>query len=399
MLGGEAVLEVAHQAAAVAEAGERVGQRLARRLGGHAGVVAEGQDHAQDRAQQRGGGEPDRERVEVLDEVAADEHGEPGEGGDRGHDHRAQAGGGGRGTLAAADPRGPAEQEGRGRPQRVEQRAVDVGAERGLVEEQAVGDRDGDEAGADERPGAARAPAGEAEDAGDDGEQEQVADRVGDVGQHQRAGLGGRADQRLEQEHGGDAGRGERGDEAVEPQPRAGAAEARAHQQHDRHVAGGIEAELEPVGQARRGGVLRVRVQRPVDLTGRPRREAEAEACPGDALAADQRGAGQTQQGADDGDGVVDPGAEERLEPLAAEAQALGDEGGERDAADQAERSDRWWKWRAPTHRRFRTRFSRAGAGAWCGATPAPSGCRCGWSAWRASYGAGAPSGGPCRCG
>ena len=55
----EAALEVAHQRAAVAEAGERVGRAPRARLGAqHADVLAEREDHAHERGdQQRGGGE------------------------------------------------------------------------------------------------------------------------------------------------------------------------------------------------------------------------------------------------------------------------------------------------------------------------------------------------------
>ena len=388
-VGVEAVLEVAHQAAAVAEAGQRVGQRLAGRLGRHPGVVAEGQDHAQDRAEQRGGREHDGEVVEVLDQVAVHEHPQAGERRRGGHDHRAQASGVGHRALARRHPRGPAEQEGRGGPQRVEQRAVDVGAERGLVEEQSVGDRDRDEARADHGPRAAGAPAGEAEHAGHDREQEQVADRVGDVGQQQRAGLRRGADQRLEQEHGGEAGGRERGDDAVEPQPRARAAQAGAHHQHDRQVARGIERQLEPVAQARPGRVGRVGRERPVDLARRPRHQPDAEARPGQPVAAHERGAQKAQHGADHGDAVVDPGAEERVEPVAAEAEALGEQRGERESAGAAQRPHRQRKCCAPAHRRLRTRFSRGGAS--CGARREPSACRCGSTSWHAWCGGAAP--------
>jgi hypothetical protein len=64
--GGEAALEVEHQVAAIAQAGERIGQRFAARLFERAEPLVERHDQSHDDRQQRHRGECDRQEIDVA---------------------------------------------------------------------------------------------------------------------------------------------------------------------------------------------------------------------------------------------------------------------------------------------------------------------------------------------
>ena len=112
----------------------------------------------------------------------------------------------------------------------------------------------------------------------------------------------------------------------------------RAHHQHDRDVAGGIEGQLQPVAQARAGRLGRVGAQRPVDLARRPRQQAGGEERPAEPVAADEHRAQQAQHRARDDHAVVDPGAEEGVEPVGRRCRARS---AASSAASATARSDR----------------------------------------------------------
>ena len=80
----------------------------------------------------------------------------------------------------------------RDRPDEIEVRPLDVAADRRLVEVDGVADRVQQQSGGDQRPRAAGLPARDREDEDDEREQEHVADRIGEVRDHdERASVRG----------------------------------------------------------------------------------------------------------------------------------------------------------------------------------------------------------------
>ena len=248
LVGG--VLQVAHQGAAVGQAGEAVGQRLAPAGAQQAQVLAEEHAAAGAGDEQRPGGQQRGGQVHGG-ELADDEHRERdgGEGGGQGQ--RAP------GDLLDVAPRRGLPRGGRGQrraqgPQRVDPRARDVGPEGRLVAEDRVGDDVGELAEAEQQPRAVHAPAVEAEGHDDERDLQDVADRIGQVeGDVDRVALGepgqGGEDERRHHRGGGQAA-----DHAV--QPLGGADRAQARPQEDQHARVDRRRSCRGRGRRRRSG-------------------------------------------------------------------------------------------------------------------------------------------------
>ena len=215
-------------------------------------------------------------------------------------------------------PGGEAEQQRRGRPQGRHQGGVHGEPERRLVQEEAVDDGAGHEAGAHQQQRAAGSPSGQSEDAHDEAEQEQVAERVRQVDRDDRV-LTTLPDDRAEHERGRDRRRGQRAHQAVEPEARPEVAHALPHEQHDRDVAGGVEGQPQSVADAGQRRLGEVGVEdRVVDLAARPGEQSDAQHEPRGALARHRDRAGQAQAGRDEDQAGVDVLLEERVGARAA---------------------------------------------------------------------------------
>jgi hypothetical protein len=96
-----------------------------------------------------------------------------------------------------------------------------------LVEVEAVADREDQEPGGDEAPGAVGSPARDRQRPHDHPDQGQVEERVGDVRRDRRSGRPvDRAEDGREDDRGADRADGETADHAVEPEARAKLAHA-----------------------------------------------------------------------------------------------------------------------------------------------------------------------------
>jgi hypothetical protein len=172
------------------------------------------------------------------------------------------------------------------RPERVEQRVLHVRAASRLVEEDAVGgSRDG-EACREQRPRASGTPAGQSEHRGGEGEQEEVEDRVGEVGGHCGGGATRGVEHRREDERRRDGRDRARGEGAVEPVARAeGAAEPRTHEQDQGRIAQGVCGEPHGVRRRRVGRLGEIGEREgPVHLTRRLNEQRRAEQAPRNSL-------------------------------------------------------------------------------------------------------------------
>jgi hypothetical protein len=111
--------EVAHELAAVAQAGQRVGERLRASVGEHREVREERDAEAADDREERGPGQRDGEEVQPR-EVVGDQQHEAEQREERRDDERAPALERPRPDVLGRQPRGVGEQQRRGRPSRLE---------------------------------------------------------------------------------------------------------------------------------------------------------------------------------------------------------------------------------------------------------------------------------------
>ena len=229
------VLEVGHQAAAVAQPGERVRERLAAAVRQHALVLDEHEGGSHQHQQQRHAGEGHRQPVEAGEVVIRQQPDGANPAHDR-DDHHPQAvvleGAGAPDRL----PGSQADEQRRGRPQRVHPGVVVPRPVGCLDEVDGVADGVEGQAEPEHEPRAPGVPAGEPEDRDDHAQQEQVADGVGEARDHGGAQIAGAAlvDDRAVGEGGGECCRRHGADQAVQPQARPRVAQARPHQQHER---------------------------------------------------------------------------------------------------------------------------------------------------------------------
>ncbi len=311
LVAAERPLEVAHEPAAVGDAGERVGQRLpageAQRA--QVGRVAGGEapEHRDD-AQP---GEDHREQVEPR-EVVGDQQAQAEDGEGHGRQQRAAA----HPLVGTHDVGGRPggvgdEQEARG-PAGLPDRAGVPGAEG--VGHEVVGVRDAEqrEAAAEQHPHPPEAPPPERHRAGDHAEQDRVAEGVGEVrGDLQRLAVG-RAEHAAEDRGGAEGGHGQGGDRPVEPQRHAGRGDPPAGHEHQPGVGERVEDEPQRVARRRdRDGVLVPQDRRVEDVPRRPQQRGAADEPPGGPLLRLQRGAGEADERRADEDDVVAPATKE----------------------------------------------------------------------------------------
>ncbi len=151
-----------------------------------------------------------------------------------------------------------------------------VGADGGHPEVDGIRDAGGQERRPDHDPLDSGVPAGQPEDAGDEPEQDDVAERVGEVG-GDRDGLAlGVIERDLEQERRSDGPHREGDADAVEPDAAVEVGQPRADEQQERHVRRRVEEEVERIGERRDRSIAAVR-EGPDEVAdavgGEPRRE------------------------------------------------------------------------------------------------------------------------------
>ena len=268
-------LEHARERAAVAEAGERVGLRLLARRAQHRDVVGEREHRADHDREERRGGEADGDGIQPR-EAAVDEQAETAGAEAERHDDPPQP------LVGRDDGRGPrrlpggaADQEQPEPPAGIEPGAGLVGAVRVADEVERVREPERRDAGEQQHPGAVQPPAGAGQGADDHADQDEVAERVGEVGGDLERLARGVLLHGVEDERRAGGGDGERRGDAVGPQ-RAGhvtraAAQQRddagEHQRREQQVAGvGRRRDRDLVGRPQDRGV--------VDLAERPCRTA-----------------------------------------------------------------------------------------------------------------------------
>jgi hypothetical protein len=204
-------------------------------------------------------------------------------------------------------PGGGREQHQARGPAAVPHARIGVGLVRDGDQVVGVGDPEEDDAQAEQGPRAIGAPATQCEGGDDHGEQDEVADRVGEVGGHAERVATDRVHDGLQDDRGAHGCGRQRGGEPIDPQRARRALDARAHEQAQAREDERIEGQVAGVGD-RRHGDDRVlgEDQRPVDVAAGPQQRARSDEAPGEALAsADRARAPQRQQGcADDHDPV-----------------------------------------------------------------------------------------------
>ena len=309
----QGVLEVGHQPAPVGQPAEPVGERLLVAAPQQLQVLAEREAAARHRGEQPGGGEHAGQRRQLghpaVEQQADREQREAG-GDEDAHPVAADP------AAAARLPGGDAHDDDGRRPGGAEDRAgrVDAGALEVGVER--VGDRGQQQAERDEAPGAARAPPGDRQRDPDRGQQQQVADRIGEVGRHGGRVPAGDLQDRPEQQGGGERGERQTADRAVQPQRGPHRPQARPQQQHETGVEEGVGGQVGgvgPVGVRRLGDV--VVVHRPQEVAAGPGSQAAGHREPRSPLWADDHGPREAQRDPAEHEQVVEPVVEQRLGP------------------------------------------------------------------------------------
>ena len=319
--------------AAVRQPGEVVGQRLAAGLAELADL-AEGHRRARDREHDGRGGERHGDLV-LLAEGRRREHADGDERRDRRDRERppfADAGV----AVGQRLPRGERDDEERDRPDGVEPGALDVGVVGGLDEVDRVRDAVAEQPEAEERPGAARTPAGHAEHAHDRRDQQQVADRVGEVDRDDERLAAGVGDQDVVGDRGAEGGGGEARDEAVEPRAAVEVARAAADEGHQRDPAQRVEAEPQRVGERDVRDVAVGVDDAEADVAHRVGGERGGERRPRPALGRHEDRPGGAQGGGPGVGGAAHPGLPERDR-----AGTAGHPGQDRDRVDGDDRDGR----------------------------------------------------------
>ena len=222
-------------------------------------------------------------------------------------------------------PESRREQEHRRGPQRVQHRALAVRVGGGLKEEDPVRDGGDQERPADQGPCPVGPPAGQREHADHGGEQQDVAERVGQVRDDHRPAAVGVPNHHLEEDCGSQRGRRDRRHRAVEPERPAELGEPGLHQEEQPDVAGGVEQEVEPVGNRRirrTGAVAEVEHE----LGDRPRADADREGDPGSPLGPRRDSTNHRRSQGEQDQGVVPVPVEEVVEAAEAAAEQLVDD-------------------------------------------------------------------------
>ena len=220
------------------------------------------------------------------------------------------------------DPGGERQEQGGQQPQGVDGRVFERAAGGIAIQVDAVRDRVHGQSERDQDEAPARAPAGERDRPDHEADQEQVAERVGDIDGHGfDVALCGPLD-RAVQDRGPHRGDRQRADRSVEPQARVEARHARAHEQRDPRVRGGEQHQPGGVRQRRVGDLLLVgQVEGPVGVADRPGRDARPDQDPRRALAASADAARKAHQGACRQHQRVEPVVDERVRRGSARAE------------------------------------------------------------------------------
>ena len=309
---GGRLLQVVDQSASVPQSRKGVGQCLSAARVEQLDVLAERDGHSNDHSGQCRHRQPQRQHVLGLDRVVPEQR-QTGHGERRGHQQHAPALEPDRLGLRRALPCRTADQQrGRG-PQGRDQRGVDGLPGGDVVQEPAVDDRARHERRADQQERAAGPPAGEAEHRHDEAEQEQVADRVGEIDSDHGA-VPAASHDRAKDERRGDRRCGECAHHPVEPQARAELPHPLAYEQHDRDVTGGIEGQPQPVADTRyRRRVQAVEEQGVVGLSRGPCEQAGSQHEPRTSLPARRGRAHEAHPRRDEDQRVVDVDLEEAV--------------------------------------------------------------------------------------
>ncbi len=218
-------------------------------------------------------------------------------------------------------PRGERQQQGRGRPEAVEDRAFDVRAGRHLEQVDAVGNRHGDQAGTDQGPVAAGSPAGHREGADDEREQQDVPERVGQVRDDLRGSAARGVEDDLEEHRRPDGRRRRGGDQPVHPDAEPEAPAARPQQEDEARIRRDVEAEVEGVGERRIGRLAAGGEHRPGDVPGRPEEQRDREHEPAETRRTPPDRARETENGRRQHQAVVEPLVEDGSGPAPVEVQ------------------------------------------------------------------------------
>ena len=305
------LVEVLHEAPAVAEPREGVGDRVA--LGALEQPLVRAQrqrEPAHDRQKgdrgERGGRR--MRRAEALRREDAHCH----EREQGGRDQFASSTRIGGECARAALPGCPCEQHQRGGPEGVDHRGRHVVEGGCAVQEDAIRDRCKSEAAAYQEQRPVRAPAGYRERADPKTEKQQITERVGQVHRHGHGVAVGDGERGLEQDADAERRNCKGADRAVEPDAERHATHARAHEQDQPRVCGGVEDQEERVARGEGRELLEVRERDgPVHLAGEPADERHRERDPGGALVPHEHHARDADRGGAADQRVVDPVVEE----------------------------------------------------------------------------------------
>ncbi len=167
-----------------------------------------------------------------------------------------------------------------------------------------------EDAEAEEQPASTGPPAGEREDAEDGREQQQVAERVGEVRRDGRRRAFCGPQHELDEHRRAERGRRERRGQAVEPERPADRASSCAEQRNHSEIRQRIEADEADIADRRERLGMDGRVP---DLTEDPARHRRGECRPGSALARDEEGSRTDDDAGQDQEPVVEPDIEEGL--------------------------------------------------------------------------------------
>ena len=218
-------------------------------------------------------------------------------------------------SRRARPPGGERQEQHRGGPRRVDQGARDVAADGRLVDVDRVAQSAGREAGADQQPAAIGPPGRGGERGDDEGEQDEVAERVGEVDGDRGGVPGAGVEHRLEHQRDAESGHAEATDHAHQPVAAPGRARLGAQQQDDADVERDVAEEVDAVGD---GGIRRrvdmIEPQGPHEVAGEPGDEPGAQPQPGAARPAMAQRAGDADHDPRQLDRGVDPVGEDAVD-------------------------------------------------------------------------------------
>ena len=209
--------------------------------------------------------------------------------------------------VARVDPGRERDEQRREGPQDVDKAPLLVRVD--LEQVDAVCDRGGEEAETEDQPATVEPPAGEREDAEDGREQQDVAERIGEVRRDRAArALEGPEDD-LDEHGGAERRRGDCRRRPVEPERAGKRSRPALHHQHDRHVRQRIESDPAEVGERREAG--RVDGEE-VELAERVARQSRRHDRPREPVLADEHRPRRGEERRGDDQQRIQPGLEQR---------------------------------------------------------------------------------------